>query len=77
MPPRKHEAAAKRTSRFYVANQVMYSAIGRRFYFVPKAEVVGVNTCLVVGKKYDVTDSIAQYVRAKFKAAKPARRRKP
>lgn len=61
----------KRTSRFYVANQIMHSRLyGNQFYFVPKSEVIGENVCRVVGKKYDVTDSIQPYLSAKYRRRK-------
>jgi hypothetical protein len=63
---------AVREGMTHIRNSIMYSPLGQRFYFVPRAAVLGNGVCRVVGKKYDVTDSIAQYVKARFLTAPAA-----
>jgi hypothetical protein len=55
------------TETKYERNQVFRSALTDRFYFAPKVKVLGEKTRLVVGRKYDVTDSLQPFLLKKFR----------
>jgi hypothetical protein len=54
-------------SEQYERNVVYRSVLTDRFYFAPKVKVLGEKTRLVVGKKYDVTDSLQPFLLKKFR----------
>ncbi len=61
----------------YVRNVVRFSLLGERYYFIPKAEVLGGGIERAVGKKIDVTDSVKRLVEsARPIELKPRRARK-
>lgn len=51
----------------YERNVVYRSVLTERFYFAPKVKVLGEKTRLVVGRKYDVTDSLQPFLLKKFR----------
>lgn len=52
----------------YVFNQILFSSLTQRFYFVRKAKVRGDGILEVVGKKVDVTESIQPFLAKKYRA---------
>lgn len=55
------------TNTEYERNVVYRSVLTDRFYFAPKVKVLGERTRLVVGRKYDVTDSLQPFLLKKFR----------
>lgn len=54
----------------YERNVVFRSTLTGQFYFAPKVKVLGGNTRLVVGRKYDITRQIAPYLLKRFRQRK-------
>ena len=66
----------ERPTSVYARNIVVHSSFSDRYYFVPKAKVIGENLFEVVGKKVDVTESVRALVASKQRKPPPKRRRK-
>lgn len=58
----------ERPTSVYARNIVVHSSFSDRYYFVPKAKVIGENLFEVVGKKVDVTESVRALIASKRKA---------
>lgn len=57
----------------YTRNRVLFSALGERFYFVPKARLLDGGIMRVVGKKIDVTEDVKRFI--DVATASPARKK--
>ena len=57
----------------YERNQVFRSPLTGQWYFAPKVRVLNDGLCVVVGRKYDITDHIEPFLLKKWrrKKAKP------
>jgi hypothetical protein len=53
----------------YERNVVYRSVLTDRFYFAPKVKVIGEKTRLIIGRKYDVTDSLQPFLLKRFRKA--------
>ena len=51
----------------YGRNVLYRSELTGQFYFAPKVKVLNNNICVVVGKKYDVTEQLQPYLLKKFR----------
>jgi hypothetical protein len=59
-------SGGKGKKRTFERNVLYRSTLTGQFYFAPKVEVLGPTQRLVIGRKFDVTDTLRPYVKAKF-----------
>ena len=64
---KKKSTKTKRPKPIYVYREVMRSLIDNKLYFVPKARVLEDGIRRVIGKKYDISESLQPLLLQKYR----------